>query len=151
MFHNRPLRRLQLGLLSLLCVIAIVAVPLAIHANHLRRLRLQETAFQRITAKGGTVFYSPERTCVDFSLRSKPTDMGTYCSNERVLCPNYHKPPTFSDADLADLHDVIFLWHVDFTGSKVSRAAAFRFFDTHPRSGIGYASTHYSHPTLAAR
>jgi hypothetical protein len=128
----------------MLCAVLVGALALAAYGNHLHRLRRQEAAFKRITAKGGTVFYSPERTCVDFSLRSKPTGMGVYCSNERVLCPDYQRAVTFSDADLTDFKDVVFLWHVDFTGSKVSKAAAFRYFDAHSHSGIGYASTYYS-------
>lgn len=73
--------------------------------------------------------------------------MGVYCSNERVLCPSYEQPPTFGDADLADLGSVIFLRHVDFTGSQVSQAAAFRYLEQHVDCQIGYASTYYSRST----
>jgi hypothetical protein len=69
--------------------------------------------------------------------------MGVYCSNERVLCPDYSHGSSFADNDLTSLENVITLFDVDFTGSQVSRAAAFRFFESHPGCSIAYDSVCY--------
>lgn len=132
MLTHRVTNRRQFRLLTLLLVVSIIGVPLAVYGNHLQRLRRQEAAFQVITAKGGTVFYSSSHVFVDFSISTKPTGMGVLCSNERVICPDYAEEPTFCDADLHLLTDIFHLDDVDFRRTKVTTKAAREFQRKHP-------------------
>lgn len=104
-----------------------------------------------VAAKGGTVYVSKDRVFIDFSERMKPTGMGVLCSNERLICPNYSQPPSFLETDFHILDDIILLRSVDFTGSKVSKSAAFIFREAHPDCAVGVDSTLYVPKTLAKR
>ena len=145
MFRSLVQSRGQFRLITLIGVISLLSIPLALYGWHLRRLEAQSVALAAITTKGGTVFYSRDAVYVDFSHKSKPNGMGYLCSHEEIYCPDYLQVPTFNDSDLGILEDVYCLKFVDFTGSQVSKAAAFRFFNAHPASGIGYASASYEH------
>src|ERR1041384_3692954 len=138
-----PKARWQFRLMTLMAAVTLAAVPLGLYASYLQRVRRQEAAFRQILAKGGTVFHSESGTYVDFSVRSKPQGLGCYCWNERVLCPDYRISPSFGDPDIGVLKNVISLRNVDFTGSNVSKTAAFEFSDTHPRCSMGYNSVTY--------
>jgi|RhiMethySRZTD1v2_1073278.scaffolds.fasta_scaffold999973_2 hypothetical protein len=125
------MKRWQFRLVTLLLVLSVVAVPLAIYGNYRQRLRRQEAAIQVVRAKGGTVFYSSRHVFVDFSLTAEPKGMGVLCSNERVICPDYAQHPTFCDADLQLLSDILHLYDVDFRRSKVTEKAARDFQKKH--------------------
>jgi hypothetical protein len=140
MFFSKARRRWQFRLLTLFVVTATIAIPLAVYGNRLQRLRTQETAFRSIAKKGGTIYYSSTGVFVDFSQSETPAGMGVLCSNKRVICPDYTQLPTFSDMDLPVLENIVWLRSVDFSGSKVSKTAAFHFGDEHPDCCIGFDS-----------
>lgn len=106
---------------------------------------------QFVAAKGGTVYVSKDRVFIDFSKRMKPTGMGVLCSNERLICPNYSQPSSFSESDLHVLDRIIWLRSVDFTCSKVSKSDAFLFRDAHPDCAVGFDSKLYVPKTLVRR
>jgi hypothetical protein len=124
---------------------------LAIYGYHRRALQAQDVSFKAITSKGGTISYSRVSVFVDFSLTSAPAGMGFLCSNEKIICPDYRNRPDFGDADLPILENIINLHHVDFSGSQVSKAAAFRFREAHPGCSIGFDSVSYvgSHESIS--
>src|SRR5438093_692618 len=129
--------RFRYRLATLLALMVIVAIAATMYGYRLRAIQRQEQAIRRIAAKGGTVFYSPSRVFVDFSISEAPTGMGVLCSNERVICPDYTQPSTFCDADLQLLSDVFHLYDVVFGGSMVTNKAARAFQTSHAILSIG--------------
>ena len=141
---NSPRVRWQFRLITLLTAVTLIAMPLAIYANHLQRVRRQEAAFQFLVARGATIFSSRnEGTHVNFMIRSENDVAGASCSNEVVLCPDYGVPPNFADADIGALEDIMMLRSVNFWGTKISDHAVNDFHQTHPSCSVSHACLIY--------
>jgi len=121
-----PRFRFQFTLATLLLLMLAACAVAGAYGAMQRAVAAQERAFERIAAKGGVVLVWENGTTIQFQ------PPGPCCATglERMV-GDFAPSPTFNDADLKQLDQVIQLLRVDFSGSRVSPAAVAAFRTAH--------------------